>query len=339
MKRTVILIVGACLLGFAHFVDGDEPAGQQADELRLLRAENNLLKSTNETLRAEVAKLKAENARLQALLERGGVGPETTPVDSRPKSDGVREEPTTMPATRPAIGVSVVDISAELLDKMRSDGIERPSRKGALVARVSPGSPAPKAGLQTLDIIVSVNMTQVTDAATFQAACLSTLEVGKQCSLQILRIAPLPGGKGHRWEARRLVAVPVPWADVKAAGEACPINFIGAVVRANSIGQPEAWLSVENVSTQDVVAFEVSIECFDRFDRPVSGYVKKSNKAEGISQTTVSPGQKHTGGWTLHGHDTTAKVTVTLLRVKLADGQEWVPKEGESVVISGESRK
>ena len=67
------------------------------------------------------------------------------------------------------------------------------------------------------------------------------------------------------------------------------------------------------------------------------GTLASTNRARSIRKSEEEP--KDTGGWTLHGHDTTAKVTVTLLRVKLADGQEWVPKEGESVVISGESRK
>jgi len=190
-----------------------------------------------------------------------------------------------------------------------------------------------------LDIIIRIDAAQVTGAKAFSNACHNALRLDKECAIQILRMAPLPRGKGHRWVLKHLVVIPAPWAEVKAAGEACPVKFIGAVIKANSIGQPEAWLSVQNISTQDAVAFEVAIDCFDRFDRPVPGFLNKSNRAEGISQKTIAPGKESTGGWTLHGHDTTAKVVVTLLRVKLTDGQEWTPKKGEVVSVSGESTK
>ncbi len=336
MKKAMVIVLAIMLL----IQVGDRALGADDQELRELRAQNRMLQENVTALRKEVDRLRAEIAALKA----GGVVATTradkAPVVGTPSSNSNTEDPTTTPAVRAAIGVSVFDITGEqLLEKVPAAGAPRPPRKGALVRRVSPGSPADRAGLKSFDLIVRIDVAQVTDGKTFSSACKNVLTVGKKCTIQVLRIVRLPGGKGQRWVSKGLVVTPAPWAEVKAAGEACPIKLIGALIAANTIGQPEAWLSVQNISTQDVVAFEVAIDCFDRFDRPVAGFLTKSNRVEGLSQKTIAPGKKGTGGWTLHGHDTTAKVVVTLLRVKLADGQEWTPKEGDIVSVSGESPK
>lgn len=139
----------------------------------------------------------------------------------------------------------------------------------APVHRVGGDEPGTQQANEFRLLRAEIDAAQVTGAKAFSNACHNALRLDKKCAIQILRMAPLPREKGHRWVLKRLVVIPSPWAEVKAAGEACPIKLIGAVIRANSIGQPEVWLSVQNVSTQDAVAFEVAIDCFDRFDRPV----------------------------------------------------------------------
>jgi len=95
-----------------------------------------------------------------------------------------------------------------------------------------------------LDIIIRIDAAQVTGAKAFSNACHNALRLDKECAIQILRMAPLPRGKGHRWVLKHLVVIPAPWAEVKAAGEACPVKFIGAVIKANSIGQAQEFKSV-----------------------------------------------------------------------------------------------
>jgi Do/DeqQ family serine protease len=83
--------------------------------------------------------------------------------------------------TRGWIGVSMQPISAEL-----AQALGLPNTKGAVVARVSPGSPAAAAGLKANDVIVAFDGTAVDDYHHMQRLAADA-EVGKTVKLEILR--------------------------------------------------------------------------------------------------------------------------------------------------------
>ena len=120
-----------------------------------------------------------------------------------------------------------------------------------------------------------------------------------------------------------------------------PLQFVKATMGTDVLGQPTVKVLVKNVSSQPVIAYTVGIYCYDRFDEPVKGLLKKTNLYRGISQRTVASGA--TGGddsyWTLTFHDNTAKVKVVLERVRLADGTDWQTGNNAEMTIKAESKK
>jgi serine protease Do len=79
------------------------------------------------------------------------------------------------------LGVSVQEVNQSLAD---SFGLDRPA--GALVANVEKGSPAEKAGLQTGDVIRSINGQQIIASGDLSAA-VSAATPGQQAKLQVWR--------------------------------------------------------------------------------------------------------------------------------------------------------
>jgi len=144
--------------------------------------------------------------------------------------------------------------------------------------------------------------------------------------------------KRHNERLAKLARRP-PAPERKGYDGICPLKLLEARLGYNVIDQPLAWVKVFNVCGGTVVTFEVGIDCFDRFDRPVSHYAWRSNRFIGIAQSTIRRGEYDDVGWTLHGHDLTARVVIRILRVKLADGREWTPKAGDVITVTGHSRK
>ena len=93
---------------------------------------------------------------------------------------------------RPWLGAKLQDVTNEIAESL---GLPRPG--GALVASVSPGSPAARAGLKTGDLIVSVDGQTVDDPKAFDYR-FATRSIGGSAHVGILR-----GGK----EARITVAL------------------------------------------------------------------------------------------------------------------------------------
>jgi S1-C subfamily serine protease len=83
--------------------------------------------------------------------------------------------------TRGWLGVSMQPITAEL-----AQALGLPSTKGAVVARVSPGSPAAAADLKPNDVIVTFDGTAVDDYHHVQRLAADA-EVGKTVKLEVVR--------------------------------------------------------------------------------------------------------------------------------------------------------
>ena len=107
--------------------------------------------------------------------------------------------------TRGWIGVSMQPITSEL-----AQALGLPSTKGAVVARVSPGSPAAAADLKQNDVIVSFDGTTVDDYHHVQRLAADA-EVGKTIKVEVIRA-----------RAKRTLALKIAEAPDSAAGSAQP---------------------------------------------------------------------------------------------------------------------
>ncbi len=106
------------------------------------------------------------------------------------------------------LGVSIQNLTPELA---RSFGLEK--TEGALVADVTPESPAARAGLQRGDIIVEYNGTHIDDAHQLPALVAAT-EIGRTLALTVLRggerkslsvtVAEMPGEVAARGRGRQV---------------------------------------------------------------------------------------------------------------------------------------
>jgi S1-C subfamily serine protease len=82
---------------------------------------------------------------------------------------------------RPWLGAKLQDVNVEIAESL---GLPRPG--GALVANVSPGSPAARGGLKTGDLIVSIDGQSVDDPNAFDYR-FATKALGGSAQLGILR--------------------------------------------------------------------------------------------------------------------------------------------------------
>lgn len=82
---------------------------------------------------------------------------------------------------RGQLGVSVQDLTPELA---KSFGLKRTA--GAVIAQVSPGSPAAAAGLQAGDVVVAVNGKSVANASSLRSA-IGLTAPGQEIDLEIIR--------------------------------------------------------------------------------------------------------------------------------------------------------
>lgn len=105
-----------------------------------------------------------------------------------------------------------------------------------------------------------------------------------------------------------------------------PFIFLDAIVSHNSIGIPEANLTAHNISGKDIDAYEVSILCYDNYNRPVNHYLYKTNVFEGLSQQLVEPSNETSSLWTLYGYENTTKITIILKSVHYKGKNAWYPK-------------
>lgn len=82
---------------------------------------------------------------------------------------------------RGLLGVYVQDLTPDIADALNEHGI-----KGALVTEVSPGSPAAKAGLQSKDIVISIDGKSIQNGAQLRNI-VGLTRVGTTITLKVLR--------------------------------------------------------------------------------------------------------------------------------------------------------
>ena len=117
---------------------------------------------------------------------------------------------------RPWLGAKLQDVNAEIAESL---GLKRPG--GALIANVSPGSPAARAGLKTGDLIVAVDGQAVDDPNAFDYR-FATKPLGGSAQVGLLR-----SGKETRVTVALEPAPDVP-RDELVIGSRSP--FLGAKV-------------------------------------------------------------------------------------------------------------
>lgn len=110
-----------------------------------------------------------------------------------------------------------------------------------------------------------------------------------------------------------------------AANKNIPLKVDGVTITYNSIGVPKVNLTIKNLSTKTIIAYEMSVKCYDDFDRPVNRWLSKSNLFEGISQNNrILSGEYQTDTWTLNLYDLATQVKhVKITAVKFSDGSSW----------------
>lgn len=103
-----------------------------------------------------------------------------------------------------------------------------------------------------------------------------------------------------------------------------PLVITDKTVTYNSIGIPEAHVSFKNVSTKTIDAFEITIKCYDSYDRLVRKQISNEGAFYGISQNrNISSGDMQGATWTLHLFDNTTKFDATITSVHFTDGTVW----------------
>jgi S1-C subfamily serine protease len=89
---------------------------------------------------------------------------------------------TTGKVVRPYLGISMVDVTAEVAEQLQ---LSRDTR-GVAIAYVVPGSPAAQAGVKAYDVLVSIDGKAVEKASAVQEY-IQSQKVGQTVQLGILR--------------------------------------------------------------------------------------------------------------------------------------------------------
>ena len=232
-----------------------------------------------------------------------------------------------------SLGVSMKSV-ADMLATGDFDfvGFGKPSVKvGVMLGTILPEGAAAEAKLRPGDIIYRIDRKTVTDASSVRAV-IASHAIGDRLRLHIQR----PVRVGRTWQWREMEG----WVTLQAKTEepSAPLQFQTAIISSSVLDNPELILKVKNTQWQPIVAYEYELTCYNRFDEPVKG-LRGSNTHRVISQYTIDGLDSHAGSYTFHWQETTARVKVSLLRVKLEDGTEWRPKEGHQITIWAESIK
>ncbi|MEJ2648567.1 MAG: PDZ domain-containing protein [Sedimentisphaerales bacterium] len=83
--------------------------------------------------------------------------------------------------TRGYLGVEIEDVNDQ-----KAKELNLPNTKGALIVKVTPGSPAEKAGLEPNDFIFSVNGDEVSDNMDLLKA-ITSMEPGQKVTIEFYR--------------------------------------------------------------------------------------------------------------------------------------------------------
>jgi hypothetical protein len=194
-----------------------------------------------------------------------------------------------------------------------------------------PNGNAEKAGIRKNDVLFKIAGVEITDAEKFTQA-QARLFADQPVEIIVRRIKQ--AGKTKKWETVRIKVIPVERAEVDAdlkdrENSIPPIVITGSGIHYNVIGLPELTIAVHNPRQIAVEAFEVDVECFDKFDEPVNS-PGKDNRFKGISQSKLLPNATTRAKWQLSLNQNTTRATLWVSRVKLSDGTIWTQTRQEA---------
>ena len=107
-----------------------------------------------------------------------------------------------------------------------------------------------------------------------------------------------------------------------------PLAINSVDLRVSSVSTPEAIVIVSNLSNKTINRYELSISCFDNYNRPVNHPARRSSQFKAVYALELNPGKENIfGNWVLDGYDRATKVTVSLISVRFSDGKIWRPAQ------------
>ncbi len=109
-----------------------------------------------------------------------------------------------------------------------------------------------------------------------------------------------------------------------------PLEIMATGINPNAINFPRLTIEVKNTKDLRVEAFEIDVECFDKFGDPVT-WPGKGNLYRGIWQDRIEAKQTTRCSWDLHLHKNTAQAKLWIARVKLSDGTVWEQSRADAV--------
>jgi membrane-associated protease RseP (regulator of RpoE activity) len=216
----------------------------------------------------------------------------------------------------------------------KQNGVPMPPRVGDTVLVIRdflPDSPAAAAGMKESDVLFKIQGVEI-DGDEGLAKARAKVIVGEPAEVVVRRIKQ--AGKTRKWETVRLTIQPIEREAIDAAVDAReksmpPVVMTASGIHYNVIAVPELTIEFQNTRSEAVEAFEVEIECFDKFDEAVT-FPGKGNVFKGISQSTVEPKGKSRASWQLSLHRNTTKAKVWVSRVKIGDGTIWTQTRDEA---------
>jgi len=119
---------------------------------------------------------------------------------------------------------------------------------------------------------------------------------------------------------RKLKAAAAKAEEEQAVKKSGPVVIQKMGINYNVIGLPELSLVVLNSESVAVEAYEITAECFNKFDEPVS-FPGQTNVFLGSSQKRLDANSTQMASWQLSLQRATAKANVWVSRVKMADGR------------------
>lgn len=117
-----------------------------------------------------------------------------------------------------------------------------------------------------------------------------------------------------------------------AANNGVPLKIIESKVTYNSIGSPITNLTVKNLTTKKIDAFEIKVSCYDTYGRLVTSFgdtayygIMQNIKTDykGHDAGYIGPGQITTGYWTMYLFENTTRISVQIISVHFTDGTVW----------------
>src|SRR5690606_3093703 len=101
------------------------------------------------------------------------------------------------------------------------------------------------------------------------------------------------------------------------------LEFVSLGFSRDSIGTPQPVVTVRNVSSTTVDAFEIKVLAYDDYGRRLKAFGFGDGTYYGISQADIAPGQSYTARWSMYGYETATRLEVTIYSILPVDGRKW----------------